>query len=60
MAMKPQFTWISAAATAVGNVRTHNEDSILDLPSVGLWAVEDNSSNSLAIIATRRKCSMTE
>jgi serine/threonine protein phosphatase PrpC len=41
MAMKPQFTWSSAAATDVGNVRTHNEDSILDLPSVGLWAVAD-------------------
>lgn len=39
--MKAHFTWRSAAATAVGNVRTHNEDSILDLPSVGLWAVAD-------------------
>ena len=41
MATQPQFKWQSAAATAVGNVRTHNEDSILDLPSVGLWAVAD-------------------
>ena len=41
MATKSLFRWHSAAATAVGNVRTHNEDSILDLPSVGLWAVAD-------------------
>ena len=41
MATKAQFKWQSAAATAVGNVRTHNEDSILNLPSVGLWAVAD-------------------
>jgi type VI secretion system protein ImpM len=41
MATQPQFTWLSAAATAIGNVRTHNEDSILELPSVGLWAVAD-------------------
>lgn len=39
--MNAHFTWHSAAATAAGNVRTHNEDSILELPSVGLWAVAD-------------------
>jgi len=36
-----RFTWRSAAATSKGNVRTHNEDSILDLPSAGLWVVAD-------------------
>jgi type VI secretion system protein ImpM len=35
------FTWRSAALTSKGNVRGHNEDSILDLPAVGLWAVAD-------------------
>jgi len=35
------FTWRSASATSKGNVRSHNEDAILDLPSVGLWAVAD-------------------
>jgi serine/threonine protein phosphatase PrpC len=39
--MKSQFTWRSAAATIVGNVRTRNEDAVLELPSVGLWAVAD-------------------
>jgi type VI secretion system protein ImpM len=39
--MKSHFTWQSAAATTAGNVRTHNEDSLLELPSVGLWAVAD-------------------
>ena len=39
--MNNPFTWLSAGATAVGNVRKHNEDSILDLPEVGLWAVAD-------------------
>jgi type VI secretion system protein ImpM len=41
MTTKSQFRWHSAAATAVGNVRTHNEDAILNLPSIGLWAVAD-------------------
>lgn len=41
MTTQPLFNWFSAAETAVGNVRTHNEDSILDLPTVGLWAVAD-------------------
>lgn len=35
------FAWRSAAITSQGNVRTHNEDAILDLPAVGLWAVAD-------------------
>ena len=35
------FTWRSAAATSKGNVRSHNEDSILDLPAIGLWVVAD-------------------
>jgi type VI secretion system protein ImpM len=35
------FTWRSAAATSKGNVRSHNEDSILELPSTGLWVVAD-------------------
>jgi type VI secretion system protein ImpM len=35
------FTWRSAAATSTGNVRAHNEDSILDLPGSGLWVVAD-------------------
>jgi serine/threonine protein phosphatase PrpC len=39
--MKSAFTWRSAAATNIGNVRTHNEDAVLELPAVGLWAVAD-------------------
>lgn len=35
------FSWRSAATTSKGNVRTHNEDSILELPSAGLWVVAD-------------------
>lgn len=35
------FTWRSAGITAQGNVRTHNEDAILDLPQAGLWVVAD-------------------
>lgn len=35
------FTWRSASATSKGNVRSHNEDSILDLPASGLWVVAD-------------------
>jgi serine/threonine protein phosphatase PrpC len=35
------FTWRSAAVTSQGNVRAHNEDSILELPAVGLWVVAD-------------------
>jgi serine/threonine protein phosphatase PrpC len=35
------FTWRSAAVTTQGNVRKHNEDAILELPGIGLWAVAD-------------------
>ena len=35
------FTWRSASATSQGNVRTHNEDAVLELPAVGLWVVAD-------------------
>jgi type VI secretion system protein ImpM len=35
------FSWRSAAATSKGNVRSHNEDSVLDRPDVGLWVVAD-------------------
>jgi type VI secretion system protein ImpM len=35
------FTWRSAAVTAQGNVRSHNEDAVLELPAAGLWAVAD-------------------
>lgn len=37
----PAFTWRSAAVTAQGNVRTHNEDAVLERPAAGLWAVAD-------------------
>ncbi len=35
------FTWRSAAATSQGNVRSHNEDAVLELPATGLWVVAD-------------------
>lgn len=35
------FTWRSAAITSTGNVRSHNEDAVLDLPAAGLWVVAD-------------------
>ncbi|HKE46341.1 MAG TPA: protein phosphatase 2C domain-containing protein [Steroidobacteraceae bacterium] len=37
----PAFTWKSAAVTSTGNVRSHNEDAILELPAAGLWVVAD-------------------
>ena len=33
--------WISASATNVGKVRKVNEDSLLEAPQIGLWAVAD-------------------
>jgi type VI secretion system protein ImpM len=35
------FSWRSFAATSKGNVRSHNEDAILDHPEIGLWVVAD-------------------
>lgn len=35
------FVWDSAAATSKGNIRTHNEDAVIELSEVGLWAVAD-------------------
>ncbi len=35
------FVWESASATSKGNVRQHNEDAVIELPEVGLWAVAD-------------------
>ena len=35
------FTWRSASATSQGNVRSHNEDSVLELSASGLWVVAD-------------------
>jgi protein phosphatase len=35
------FVWQSAAATSKGNIRPHNEDAVIELPEVGLWAVAD-------------------
>src|SRR6185312_6918117 len=33
--------WRSASATSQGNVRSHNEDAVLDLPALGVWVVAD-------------------
>jgi len=41
MSSSARFTWRSASATSIGNVRSHNEDSILELPEAGLWVVAD-------------------
>lgn len=35
------ISWRSAAATSKGNVRGHNEDSVLDRPDLGLWVIAD-------------------
>lgn len=35
------FRWRSASVISKGNVRRHNEDSLLELPKAGLWSVAD-------------------
>ena len=35
------LTWRSTSATSQGNVRSHNEDAVLDLPALGVWVVAD-------------------
>jgi serine/threonine protein phosphatase PrpC len=35
------LTWRSASATSQGNVRSHNEDAVLELPAVGVWVIAD-------------------
>jgi len=38
---RPVRYWISAGATHRGRIRTRNQDSFLDRPDLGLWAVAD-------------------
>ncbi|MGC1520993.1 MAG: protein phosphatase 2C domain-containing protein [Steroidobacteraceae bacterium] len=35
------YKWSSASSSITGNVRKINEDSCIDMPAVGLWAVAD-------------------
>jgi type VI secretion system protein ImpM len=41
MTMQRRFRWNSASRSIEGNVREVNEDTCVDLPAVGLWAVAD-------------------
>lgn len=38
---KPRLRFWSSSRTVTGNVRSANEDSVLDLPAAGLWVVAD-------------------
>jgi len=58
------FTWRSAAVTSQGNVRTHNEDAVLELPAAGLWAVADgmgghNAGDVASRMIVEALCSVT-
>ncbi len=48
------FVWRSSSATSRGNVRSHNEDAILELPGAGLWVVADGmGGHSAGDVASR-------
>jgi type VI secretion system protein ImpM len=58
--------WSSAVATSVGKVRKINEDSYLDHPAAGLWAVADGMGGhfagevaSKAVVEALANCSAT-
>ncbi|MDB5757279.1 MAG: serine/threonine-protein phosphatase [Burkholderia sp.] len=54
MAQANSFRWQSASCSHVGRVRRINEDSLLDQPERGLWAVADGmGGHTLGDVASR-------